>query len=107
MIVFKVEDDRLTNITNSIQIPVFEELTGRRIDWAIRVGKDIIVEKTCSHVALRDPIFIVGLKYRYQNKVWICTYMSADGHALLTPTSYGNLLAKPAKDTTGWDIVNK
>ena len=86
-----------------ITIPQFELLTGKCINWAVRIGKYIITLRTNSKIKIYDKAFIVGSYYKFNKKIYKCEHITTIGTALLTPR--GNALtAITAENTKDWEI---
>ena len=84
----------------------FGYLTGKRIDWCKRIGKDIISFKDRGHIRLYDDKFIQGEKYKHRSGIYCCSYVSNSGEALLNKND-ATMKVKCSNDPVSdwWEIL--
>lgn len=84
----------------------FEYLTGKKINWKKRIGKDVISLRDRGHIRLYDSKFIKGETYKHRSGTYQCTYVADDGEALLNKNGT-NMIVKYANNpfVDKWEVA--
>jgi hypothetical protein len=95
-ITFLVSEEVLFRaIDESISWEAFRELTGTKIDLDKRIGKQICIQRSKGHLYFYDTKFIVGERYIYDGLPYKCSYINANGTALLSYKMHTVTLTEP------------
>lgn len=90
-----VDEERLCTLDTTIPIDMFRDLTGTKIDFVKRIGKVIYIQRSKGHLYFYDTKFIEGEKYIYDGLPYKCSYINANGTALLSYKMHTVTLSEP------------
>lgn len=99
------EPTNYDSLRGTLSIEQFEHLTGRKLNWVVRIGRYIISQRSKGHIELFDEKFITNEVYRHDRHLYKCIHVSTNGEALLTPiTGKMWLSAMTCSNAEEWSI---
>lgn len=82
----------------------FQHLSGKKINWEVRVDERITTERSGGHLKVYDVNFIKGENYKKGEFIVKCEAVNSAGQGLLVPST-GHFKGVVALKTTGWEII--